>query len=270
MPMDTPTPPDVLVRILADKAEEVAARMAITPPAEIERAARHAAPPRDFVGALCAVVAEGRTGLIAEIKRASPSGGLIREPFDPAELARAYEAAGASCLSVLTDGPHFHGAPEHLAEARAACGLPVLRKDFMIHPWQVHEARAMGADAILLIMAALSDAMAAELEALAHSLDMAVLVEVHDAAELERALGLRSRLIGVNNRDLRTLVTDLATCERLIPLIPPDRIPVAESGIRDAADVARMAAAGANCILVGEHLLRQADVGEATRALIGT
>jgi indole-3-glycerol phosphate synthase len=199
--MDATTTPDVLIRILNDKAEEVAARMAVTPMAEMERAARHAA--------------------------------------------------------------------AHLKAARAACTLPVLRKDFMIHPWQVHEARAMGADAILLIMAALTDEMAVELEGLAHSLDMAVLVEVHDAPELERALGLRTRLIGVNNRNLRTLVTDLGTCETLIPMIPPDRIPVAESGIRTAADVKRMAAAGANCILVGEHLMRQPDVTAATTALIG-
>ncbi|MCU0944963.1 MAG: indole-3-glycerol phosphate synthase TrpC [Rubritepida sp.] len=267
--MDTAAPPDVLIRILADKAEEVASRMAITPMAEMEREARDAPPVRDFIGALCAAVGEGRTGLIAEIKCASPSGGLIRDPFDPAALARTYAEAGASCLSVLTDGPHFRGAPEHLIAARAACALPVLRKDFIIHPWQVHEARAMGADAILLIMAALSDADAVALEALAQSLDMAVLVEVHDAAELERALGLRTRLVGVNNRDLRTLVTDLATSERLVPLIPPDRIPVAESGLRTHADVQRMAAAGAGCILVGEHLLRQADVGAATRALLG-
>jgi indole-3-glycerol phosphate synthase len=267
--MDTNAPPDVLVRILADKAEEVASRMAITPQPEMERAARDAPPVRDFIGALCAAVNDGRTGLIAEIKRASPSGGLIREPFDPPALARAYEAAGACCLSILTDGPHFRGAPEHLEAARAACALPVLRKDFIVHPWQVHEARAMGADAILLIMAALDDAKAVELEGVAQSLDMAVLVEVHDDAELERALGLRTRLIGVNNRDLRTLVTDLATSERLVPLIPPDRMPVAESGLRTHSDVERMAAAGANCILVGEHLLRQPDVGAATRALLG-
>lgn len=268
--MDTPSTPDVLIRILADKAEEVAARMAETPLAEMERAARQAEPPRDFLGALCNAVAEGRTGLIAEIKRASPSGGLIRDPFEPAGLARAYAAAGASCLSILTDAPYFQGSPDHLKAARAACTLPVLRKDFMIHPFQVHEARAMGADAILLIMAALTDEMAVELEGIAHSLDMAVLVEVHDAPELERALGLRTRLIGVNNRNLRTLATDLATSETLIPMIPPDRIPVAESGIRTAADVKRMAAAGANCILVGEHLMRQPDVTGATRALIGT
>jgi indole-3-glycerol phosphate synthase len=268
--MDSNSPPDVLVRILADKAEEVAARMAETPLAEMERAARNAPPPRDFVAALCDRVAEGRTGLIAEIKRASPSGGLIRDPFEPAELAKAYQAAGASCLSILTDGPYFQGSPEHLRAARTACRLPVLRKDFMIHPFQVFEARAMGADAILLIMAALTDEQAVELEGIAQSLDMAVLAEVHDAEELRRALGLRTRLIGVNNRDLRSLVTDLATSERLIPGIPPDRIPVAESGIRTNADVKRMAAAGANCILVGEHLMRQPDVEAATRALIGT
>lgn len=268
--MDNNSPPDVLVRILADKAEEVALRMAETPLAEMERAARHAPPPRDFVAALCDRVAEGRTGLIAEIKRASPSGGLIRDPFEPVELAKAYQAAGASCLSILTDGPYFQGSPEHLKAARAACRLPVLRKDFMIHPFQVFEARAMGADAILLIMAALTDEQAVELEGIAQSLDMAVLAEVHDAVELERALGLRTRLIGVNNRDLRSLVTDLATSEKLIPGIPPDRIPVAESGIRTPEEVRRMARAGANCILVGEHLMRQPDVEQATRTLIGT
>ena len=260
--------PDVLVRIIADKEKEVAERMAATPQAEIERAAAHAPPVRDFVGALCSRIGEGRTGLIAEIKRASPSGGLIRDPFDPPALARAYEAGGAACLSILTDGPYFQGAREHLEAGRAACSLPVLRKDFMIHPWQVFEARAMGADCILLIMACLSDDMAAELLELARSLDMAVLAEVHDRKELDRALGLNTRLIGINNRDLRSLRTDIATTEALAPLVPADRLPVAESGIRTPADVRRMAMAGAHCILVGEHLMRQEDVTAAARELV--
>jgi indole-3-glycerol phosphate synthase len=265
---DAVSVPDVLVRILADKEKEVAERMAATSRAEIEKAAAQAPPVRDFVGALCHRIGEGRTGLIAEIKRASPSGGLIRDPFEPAALAKAYEEGGAACLSILTDAPYFQGAREHLEAGRAACSLPVLRKDFMIHPWQVFEARAMGADAILLIMAALSDERANELEDLALSLDMAVLAEVHDRAELDRALGLRTRLIGINNRNLRTLQTDIDTTEALAPLVPADRLPVSESGIRTPADVRRMAMAGAHCILVGEHLMRQQDVTAAARALV--
>ena len=260
--------PDTLARILRDKAEEVAKSLASTPLAEMEKRALDQAPPRDFVGALCARIGEGRTGLIAEIKRASPSGGLIRGSFSAGELARAYESAGAACLSVLTDGKWFQGSAADLIAARAACRLPVLRKDFMIHPFQVFEARAMGADAILLIMAALGDDLANELEDVARSLDMAVLAEVHDAQEMERALGLQTRLIGVNNRNLKTLVTDLATSEELIPMVPADRIPVAESGLRTPADLRRMAEAGAYCVLVGEHLMRQPDVAEATRALL--
>jgi indole-3-glycerol phosphate synthase len=260
--------PDVLLRILADKEKEVAERMAATPQSEIERAAAHAPKLRDFVGALCHRIGEGRTGLIAEIKRASPSGGLIRDPFDPPALAKAYEEGGAACLSILTDAPYFQGKREDLVAARAACSLPVLRKDFMIHPWQVFEARAMGADAILLIMTALSDERASELEDIARSLDMAVLAEVHDRRELDRALGLETRLIGINNRDLRTLQTDIDLTEQLAPLVPADRLPVSESGIRTPADVRRMAMAGAHCILVGEHLMRQPDVTVAARALV--
>ena len=260
--------PDVLLRIVADKEKEVAERMAATSQAEIERAAAAASPVRDFVGALCERIGEGRTGLIAEIKRASPSGGLIRDPFEPAALAKAYADGGAACLSVLTDEPYFQGKREYLEAARAACTLPVLRKDFMIHPWQIFESRAMGADCVLLIMACLSDDMATELLGIARSLDMAVLVEVHDRKELDRALGLNTRLIGINNRNLRTLQTDIATSEELAPLVPADRLPVAESGIRTPADVRRMAAAGAHCILVGEHLMRQADVAAAARELV--
>lgn len=260
--------PDTLARILADKYEEVRARAGATPLPDIERQARNAPKPRDFVNALCHAVGEGKVGLIAEIKRASPSGGLIRDPFEPAALAEAYCEGGATCLSVLTDAPYFQGAPEHLKAARAACPLPVLRKDFMVHPWQVFEARAMGADCILLIMAALTDEMAQELEDLARSLDMAVLVEVHDRRELDRALGLETRLVGVNNRNLRTLKTDLATADELVPLIPADRIPVAESGLRTPEDVRRMAAVGSRCILVGEHLMRQADVAKAAHELV--
>ena len=261
--------PDTLARILADKYEEVRHRATTTPISEIERAARAAPPTRPFTQALCQAVAEGRVGLIGEIKRASPSGGLIRDPFDPVGLAADYERGGATGVSVLTDTPYFQGAPEHLQAARQACALPVLRKDFMVHPWQVFESRAMGADAILLIMAALADEQAEELEDVARSLDMAVLAEVHNHAELDRALGLETRLIGVNNRNLRTLQTDLSTSEALVPLVPADRIPVAESGIRTADDVRRMAACGARCVLVGEQLMRQPDVAAAAAELVG-
>ncbi|WP_338666151.1 indole-3-glycerol phosphate synthase TrpC [Pararoseomonas sp. SCSIO 73927] len=259
---------DTLRQILAAKYLEVQARQQEMPLAEMERRARDAGRPRPFTAALCNAVADLRVGLIAEVKRASPSGGLIREPFDPAGIARAYEAAGATCLSVLTDEPWFQGTAEHLRQARETTRLPVLRKDFMVDPWQVFEARAMGADAILIIMAAVTDEMAERLEDTARGLDMGVLVEVHDEAELQRALGLETRLIGVNNRDLRSLRTDLAVTERLAPLIPADRIPVAESGIRTPEDVRRMAHAGARCLLVGEHLLRQPDPGAAARLLV--
>ena len=261
---------DTLARILRDKEDEVASGMEAIPLADMEKLALDQPPPRGFQSALCAAIGEGRTGLIAEIKRASPSGGLIRDPFEPAMLAQAYERAGATCLSVLTDDKYFQGGAGDLVAARDACALPVLRKDFMIHPWQIFEARAMGADAILLIMAALTDDQANELEDVAHSLDMAVLAEVHDAREMDRALGLQTRLIGVNNRNLKTLVTDLATSEELVPLVPADRIPVAESGLRTHADLLRMHAVGAHCVLVGEHLLREPDVAVATRAFLGT
>jgi indole-3-glycerol phosphate synthase len=268
-----PPLPDVLAGICADTRAEVARRKAATPQEALQHriaAAKKKAPPRGFGHALKEVCATGRFSLIAEIKKASPSGGLIRPDFDPAALARTYAAAGATCLSVLTDTPHFQGAMEHLATAHGATALPILRKDFILDPWQVYESRAIGADCILLIMAALSDAEARELEALARALDMDVLAEVHDERELERALGLTTPLIGINNRNLKTLKTDLATTEQLAPAVPVDRFLIAESGIGSHADLVRLAEAGVRSFLVGESLLRQADVGQAVRALLGT
>jgi indole-3-glycerol phosphate synthase len=258
----------ILDRIRDYKLEEIARRRAARPLSDIEAAARAAPPPRGFAARLAAATAGGGWGLIAEIKRASPSKGLIRAEFDPPALARAYAAGGATCLSVLTDHPSFQGEDAHLVAARAAVDLPVLRKDFLFDPWQVAEARALGADAILIILAAVSDAQAAELEAAARAHGMDALIEVHDAAELERALRLDSPLIGINNRDLRTFVTDLQTTRELAPRVPAGRIAVAESGLATPADLVDMAAHGARAFLIGESLMRAADVAAATRALL--
>ena len=260
---------DVLARICADKLEEIATRQAAMPLDEVKHAAREAGKPRGFGRALMDAAAAGRPGLIAEIKKASPSGGLIRPDFDAAALALAYAENGAACLSVLTDEKYFSGSTAYLEAARAAVTLPVLRKDFILDPWQIYESRAMGADCILLIMAALGDAQARDLEALARALDMDVLVEVHNEEELERALGLQTPLLGINNRNLKTMVTSLETTETLSRLSPPDRFLVSESGIKTYADIQRLKQAGVQGFLVGESLMRQEDVGAAVRRLLG-
>ena len=258
---------DKLTEICDTKRLEVAARKQAASLAELDARAAGQSAPRGFRRALEAKAASG-FGLIAEIKKASPSKGLIREDFRPTDHAHAYAEGGAACLSVLTDAPYFQGHEDYLVAARAACALPVLRKDFMVDPWQVAEARAIGADAVLIIVAALDDGLMAEIESAAIERGMDVLVEVHNEAEVERAARLRSRLIGVNNRDLKRFVTDIATTERLAPLMPEGTLLVSESGINSHADLVRLAACGARCFLVGESLMRQADVAAATRALL--
>ncbi len=259
---------DVLERIAAYKREEVAALKAAETQAAVERRAAEAGPPRGFVAALQAAAQPGRPALIAEIKRASPSKGLIRADFDPPALARAYADGGAACLSVLTDGPSFGGDDLFLDAARRAVTLPALRKEFLVDPWQVAQSRALGADAVLVILAMVDDALAAELHGEARRYGMAALVEVHDEAEMERAARLGATLVGINTRDLRSFHVDLAVFDRLAPLAPADALVVGESGVHTRADAARLATAGASAVLVGESLMRRADVAQAVRDLL--
>jgi indole-3-glycerol phosphate synthase len=259
---------DKLTEICDTKRVEIAARKQAASLGDLDSRAAAQTAPRGFRAALEAKAASG-FGLIAEIKKASPSKGLIRQDFQPADHARAYQTAGAACLSVLTDAPYFQGHEDYLIAARAACDLPVLRKDFMVDPWQVAEARAIGADAILIIVAALDDMQMAEIEAAALERGMDVLVEVHNEDEVLRASRLKSGLIGVNNRDLKRFVTDIGVTERLAPLMPEGTLLVSESGINTHADLTRLSGSGVRCFLVGESLMRQADVAAATRALLG-
>ena len=260
---------DALTKICTDKRDHVAAAKAARPLSEIETAAKTAAPPRGFYAALKTASDEDRYGLITEVKKASPSKGLIREDFDPAAIAQAYERGGATCMSVLTDIPYFQGADEHFVAAHEAVSLPAIRKDFMIDLYQVPEARALGADCILIILAALDDGLAAELETTAVDWGMDVLIEVHNAEELDRAMKLKSPLLGINNRNLKTLKTDIETTRQLAPrVIDAARLVVSESGLYTPEDLASMHAVGARCFLIGESLMRQDDVEAATRALL--